>query len=370
VVRGRPQRDSTPLFANVKASNMDVDPFSQKLPSPGLPSSQQWPAPIDYPIFETQPLEKPRPVIESLLDVSSRMIFGGGSKTFKTWAMSDMALSIATGFPFWLFTAFQANCLYVNFELKEFYMQRRLLAIRLAKKVLLKPGQLCVWNLRGYEVPLEMFKLELIRLIRKFGILVVFIDPFYKLLGGRDERMSAEINLIMATFDEINRLTGASIVFAAHFTKGNQAGKEAIDRISGGGSINRDPDNLVTLTKHETDQAFSVDFTLRDFAPIDPFVVRWEYPLLVRTDLDPEKIKRIGRPMLHDPDELFSIIKANDDELSTEQLVKKCKEELGWVRSTFFRKLDTLKKSKRIWLSVASEKWNVKTEKISNSLRI
>jgi AAA domain-containing protein len=339
---------------------MDVDPFSQKLPSPGLPSSQQWPAPIDYPIFETQPLEKPRAVIENLLDASSRMIFGGGSKTFKTWAMSDMALSIATGFPFWLFKAFQANCLYVNFELKEFYMRQRLLAIRLAKKLVLKPGQLSVWNLRGYEVPLEMFKLELIRLIRHRDILVVFVDPFYKLLGGRDERMSAEINLIMAAFDEVNRITGASIIFAAHFTKGNQAGKESIDRISGGGSINRDPDNLVTLTKHETDHAFSVDFTLRDFAPITPFVVRWEYPLLVRTDLDPDKIKRPtpGRPTLN-PQALCELIRKHDDELSTKELVELAIKELTWSERTIYDKLRLLKKSKRIFESVSNGKWNV-----------
>ena len=104
----------------------------------------------------------------------------------------------------------------------------------------------------------------------------------------------------MAVFDEINRLTGASVVFAAHFTKGNQAGKESIDRISGGGSLNRDPDGLVTLTRHETDHAFTVDFTLRDFAPIEPFVVKWEYPLLVRDNyLDPEKINNTGDVSKH-----------------------------------------------------------------------
>jgi hypothetical protein len=344
----------------MKGPNMDVDPFSQKLPAPGLPAAQQWPAPIDYPIFEKSPLEKPRTVIENILDASSRMIFGGGSKTFKTWAMSDMALSVATGVPFWLFTASQANCLYVNFELKEFYFRERLLAIRLAKKLALKPGQLSVWNLRGYEVPLEMFKIELIRLIRQLNVLVVFVDPFYKLLNGRDERMSAEINLIMAAFDEVNRITGATIVFAAHFTKGNQAGKESIDRISGGGSINRDPDNLVTLTKHETEHAFSVDFTLRDFAPIAPFVVQWEYPLLVRTDLDPEKIKRPtpGRPALN-PQDLYELIKKYDDELTTSALVTLAIKQLTWSERTIYDKLRFLKKSKRVFESVASGKLNV-----------
>jgi hypothetical protein len=340
---------------------MDLEALKQPGAKIGVPTFPAWPEPADYPIFENEILEKPRPLVENLLDVSSRMIFGGGSKTYKTWAMSDMALSIATGVEWWSFAAIQAPCLYVNFELKKFYMQKRLKAIRLAKKLEVKPAQLFIWNLRGHEVPLDAFKLELVKLIKRSAIQVVFIDPFYKLLGGRDERLSAEINLIMAAFDEINRITGATVVFAAHFTKGNQAGKEAIDRISGGGSINRDPDNLVTMTKHETEHAFTVDFTLRDFAPVEPFVVRWEYPLLIRTDLDPEKIKRPAtrlRPGF-EPEELFNLIKANDDELSTEELIAKAGEKLKWSRRTVLNKLETLKRAKRIWVSIASNKWNV-----------
>jgi AAA domain len=321
----------------------------------------EWPEPITYGEFKTQPLEKPRPLVENLLDVSSRMIFGGGSKTYKTWAMTDMALSVNAGMPWWGFEAFQALCLYVNFELKEYYMQRRLRAIEAVKKLDLSAVEsLIVWNLRGYEVPLETFKLELLKRIEKFGILVVFIDPFYKLLAGRDERISAEINLIMAAFDEVNRLTGATVIFAAHFTKGNQAGKEAIDRISGGGSINRDPDNLVTLTKHETEHAFTVDFTLRDFAPIPPFVVRWEYPLLIRTDLDPEKIKKpLGRRQECDPAELIRMVAANDDELSTGDLIAKVELELGWSSRTIARKLEILRKQKKLFKSKTTDHWNI-----------
>lgn len=322
----------------------------------------QWPKPITYGEFKRQPIEKPRPLVENLLDVSSRMIFGGGSKTYKTWAMTDMALSLNSGVAWWGFQAFQALCMYVNFELKEYYMQRRLRAIEAAKRIGASAvDSLIVWNLRGYEVPLEAFKIELLKRIREYGILAVFIDPFYKLLAGRDERVSAEINLIMAAFDEINRLTGATVIFAAHFSKGNQAGKEAIDRISGGGSINRDPDNLITLTGHSTEHAFTVDFTLRDFAPIAPFVVRWEYPLLARAeDLDPSDLKKPtrGRPAL-DPQELFELIKANDDELSTKELILLAEKKLTWSPRTVYDKLRILKKAKRIRESIASGNWNV-----------
>jgi AAA domain len=325
----------------------------------------EWPEPIIYQEFERQPIEKPRPLVEGILDVASRMIFGGGSKTYKTWAMSDLALSVVVGAPWWGFTAYVAAALDVNFELKPYYMQRRLRAIRAAKKI--DCGELHILNLRGVEVMLEAFVEMLLKLIEKHKILIIFVDPFYKLLAGRDERVSAEINQILAAFDRINLLTGASVIFAAHFTKGNQAGKESIDRISGGGSINRDPDNLVTLTKHETEHAFTVDFTLRDFAPVAPFVVRWEHPLLVRTDLDPDRIKRpqasrLGRggaPSSYSIENLFKLIEENDDELATEQLISLANQTLGWARRTVFNKLEILKRSKRIFFSMATNKWNI-----------
>src|SRR5215469_867478 len=306
-----------------------------------------WPQPVRYAEFKTQLIEKPRPIVENLLDVSSRMIFGGGSKTYKTWVMTEMALSVVVGADWWGFSTYAMPALYVNFELKDYYMQRRMRAIQSAKK--LSDGPLYVWNLRGYEITLSAFVSELLELVKSLGVMLVFIDPFYKLLAGRDERVSAEINQILAAFDDVNRLTGATVVFSAHFTKGNQAGKDSMDRISGGGSINRDPDDLVTMTKHEEEHAFTVEFTVRDFAPIEPFVVRWEHPLLVRTDLDPTKLRKpAGRPSF-DAQDLYRLIQINDDELSSGELAQAAAEEFGWSRRTVFNKLKAL--GKRVFLS-------------------
>lgn len=341
----------------MKALAMDED-FLQPLPHPELPNVV-WPAPVIYAELCGMDFPKPTVMVANLLESSSRMLFGGGSKTFKTWAMCDLAVSIAAGVPFWGFDCLQCACLYVNFELKAIHMRHRLAAIIRAKKLGQIDLPLYVWNLRSYDIPLQSFKAELLTRIEQSHALVVFVDPFYKLLGFRDERVSSEINFILAVFEEINRLSNASIVCAAHFTKGNQAAKDSIDRISGGGAINRDPDTLLTLTKHETDEAFTVDFTMRDFSPIAPFVVTWNYPLLVRSDLDPDKIKRPGRPKLNG-EELFKIIKAFDDQLDTDQLLEKAGDLLNWSRATFYRKLDELAHSKRIYKSLATDKWNLK----------
>lgn len=325
------------------------------------PQFPKWPAPIEYLDFKATELTPPVRLIANMLNSKCRMIFGGGSKTFKTWAMCDMTLSSVAGATWWGFSTSQAKMIYVNFELTDYEMQQRLCAIEKAKGLKIDKDQLYIWNLKNQEITLPFFKQELLKLIEDHSALGVCIDPFYKLLDGADERLSASINPILAAFDEINRLTPATVIFAAHFTKGNQAGKESIDRISGGGSINRDPDTLLTLTKHEVEYAFTVDFTLRSFAPICPFVVRWEYPLLIRTELDPEQIKRPaprgGRPA-YDPKALLALIKDNDDELTTEELITKAGEMFGWSRRTVFNKLETLKNSKHIFFSMASGRWN------------
>jgi hypothetical protein len=45
---------------------------------------------------------------------------------------------------------------------------------------------------------------------------------------------------------------------------------------------------MLTFTPHQEADAMSVEMALRNFAPVDPFVVRWEHPLWQRdAELDP-----------------------------------------------------------------------------------
>jgi hypothetical protein len=321
------------------------------------------PEPVRYSDFETAPVEKPKIIIENLLDSSSRMVFGGGSKTYKTWAMSDMALSIATGIPWWGFKCFAFPVLYVNFELKPYYARERFKAIRRTKSITVPPQSLWIWNLRDYSVgkDLNAFRQQVIAFILLNSIVVIFLDPFYKLLGEHDERISAELEPILSMFEEISRQTNCSTITSAHYTKGNQASKDPIDRISGGGAINRHPDTLITLTNHATNGAFAVDIITRDFVPIEPFVVKWLYPLLVQeSSLDPAKLRKpVGRNAEYSGSDILEILKDHDDQLSTTELQKLVRKETGMVASTFYELFKKLKGSRSVFRSKLSEKWNV-----------
>jgi RecA-family ATPase len=321
------------------------------------------PDPVEYNDFEKSPIVKPKAIVQNLLDSSSRMVFGGGSKTFKTWAMSDLAISIACGLPWWVFNCSIFPILYVNFELKPFYARERFKAIRIAKGINKIPGNMWIWNLRDINVSnnLNAFRDQAVEAILKYSIAVIFLDPFYKLLGERDERISAELIPILNIFEEISQKTDTSTVTSAHYTKGNVAAKDPLDRISGGAAINRHPDSLLMLTRHETEGSFTIDVITRDFPPLDQFVVTWEYPLL-RSDatLDPKKIKapKQGRPKEYDSNDILSVLKEHDDECSTTELFKVVHEEIGMGERCFYELLKELKNSKQIFKSKLTTKWN------------
>jgi hypothetical protein len=139
---------------------------------------------------------------------------------------------------------------------------------------------------------------------------LIVLDPIYKLYGGTDENAAGDVAELLNSLERMATDTGAAIAFGAHFAKGNASAKEAIDRISRSGAFARDPDSLLIFTKHETDDVFTVEPILRNFAPIEPFAVRWQFPLMqLADDLDPSKLKQVaGRKRAYNPKKLLAAI--------------------------------------------------------------
>ena len=100
------------------------------------------------------------------------------------------------------------------------------------------------------------------------------------------------------------------MVFGAHFSKGNQANKESIDKVSGSGVYRRDPDSIRNFSKHEEDGALVVEADLRNLKPLEQFVVRWEYALMVRDAcLNPAKLKTgISKKAIYTVDDLIKVL--------------------------------------------------------------
>jgi hypothetical protein len=67
---------------------------------------------------------------------------------------------------------------------------------------------------------------------------------------------------------------------------------------------------MLTFTKHEVEDAFTVESTLRDFKRLDPFVVKWEYPLLAGDCLlNPKKLKSgLSKSAIYTIDDLLRVL--------------------------------------------------------------
>jgi hypothetical protein len=238
------------------------------------------------------------------------LAFGGSSKSYKTWCLLDLAISVATGTDWLGRRTAQGRVLFVNFEIQPYPWQHRIAAVAKAKGIEIKHGQIVLWNLRGHAADFRQIIPRIIERARQENFALIVLDPIYKLYGNTDENSAGNVALLLNSLERLAMETGAATGFGAHFAKGNASAKEAIDRISSSGVFARDPDSLLIFTQHEEKDAFAIEPILRNFAPVEPFVVRWEFPLMRRDDdLDPSKLKQaVGRKKEHDPKKLLAAI--------------------------------------------------------------
>ena len=69
--------------------------------------------------FAAEPPSPPPQIIEGILHQGCKMILGGTSKSNKSWCLLDLALSVASGEPWWGRRCVKQPVVYINFELHE-----------------------------------------------------------------------------------------------------------------------------------------------------------------------------------------------------------------------------------------------------------
>lgn len=246
---------------------------------------------------------EPPELVKGLLHQGSKLIIGGTSKGRKTFSLLDLAISVQAGVKWWGFPTTQGRVCYINFEIQESFFARRIESIAQAKNTTIHPGMLMGWTLRGHADGIEKMAEDMLDDLLEGQFALIIFDPIYKALGDRDENKAGDVASMLNELESIAVKTGAAIAFGAHYSKGNQAAKESIDRIGGSGVFARDPDSILTMTAHEQEDCFTVEATLRNFPPIEPFVLQWQYPLFYVVDnLDPSALKQTpgGRPKKDD----------------------------------------------------------------------
>ena len=332
VVRGDTEKEQTLLSLSAGARDWDSWVSSMQNNFPDIMTQED---------FYNQDLQEPPKIIEGLLHRQLSLVIGGSSKTYKSWTLLDMAMSVANGTDFWGMKTEKGKVLYINFEISDYYMRKRLEMISDAKGIDLPSENFYIWNLRGQAQALENIRPTFTKIMANANFSMVILDPIYKTLGNRDENAAGDINSLMNEMEHLALETGAAVVFATHFSKGNQAAKSPIDRISGSGVFARSPDTILVMTEHEDDGCYTVDSTVRNFDTPRPFVVKMNFPLFERVEADPAKLKRAGgRPQAEDsiPDVMACFSPKGDEWLSQKDVVKSV-EEMGHSPSTIKRQI-------------------------------
>ncbi len=323
-------------------------------------SEDDLPEIVDSGRLVSSPPPKPAELVCGLLHRGSKLVLGGGSKSYKTWALTDLGLSVSHGEPWLGFKTTKGRCLYLNLELQPWAFSERISSVAKAKNIEVADGLFEVWNLRGYAAPYHVLIPKIKERVAQADYALILVDPIYKVLGDADENAAGDIGRLLNALEELSVTSGAAVAFGAHFSKGNQSQKQAEDRISGSGVFARDPDSIMVMTRHEEEGAFTVDSILRNFKPVEPFVIRWDFPLFRRdTALNPAKLKQLTASKKYTVEQILKVL--NGVRLSTENWCKTARAEIGMSRRTFYDLLQEAKASKTLKQS-RNGQWFIENE--------
>jgi AAA domain len=123
---------------------------------------------------------------------------------------------------------------------------------------------------------------------------LIILDALYRLLPPNcDENSNANMAGVYNAIDGYIDRIGSGVFLVHHSSKGNQSGKSVTDTGAGAGAQSRACDTHFILRPHEENGCVVVDAAVRSFPPIEPFCLRWHFPIwTLAGDLDPENLRK------------------------------------------------------------------------------
>jgi hypothetical protein len=309
--------------------------------------------PLKIQSVDQLPNEFPPVIIDGLLRKREILLMGGKAKRQKSWARLDLLYCVANGMPWLGLETTRSKVIHLDFESHSASLRNRFELIRdsygkgdFANLYVVtlreRDDYFMAGDIEGLSVELADLRPELFSL-----------DPIYQLLGGKNESDPGVVTQLLRSFLRLGLSLEMAICLIQHFTKGDASEKESQDRFSGTAVWSRFPDALVTFTDNEDEDCFGVEFTLRDFAPLQSRGVRWKFPRFhCDSSVDPERLKKPqgGRPKLNTAEQLAGLIHG-DEEISYTDLLRRAQKICGMKKVTFDRRLREAKQQGLIYLS-------------------
>ena len=303
-------------------------------------------------------IRMPDQLIEGILYRGNKMAFVGESKFGKTWSLLHLGISLSEGLNWMNFKTKKCKVLFVNPEIMEASFKLRIQSI--AKTI--TGGSPTSENFdyvttRGLNLNADQLLPELKKLVsgKEYGVII--IDSVYKLYDDNmEENSNSDVGRFLNKLETLAYESGASVIFSHHFSKGNQANKAAIDRSSGAGAWGRDPDVILSATPHKEKGCFIVDFNLRDFKPVEPFVIRTAWPnLIVDRSLDAGDIKTTQFEKQYDLKPILDLMSKKS--YSTTELQRAVEKETGMKSSAFYKVWPEIQKADGV-VKVDDKNWH------------
>lgn len=235
-----------------------------------------------------------KPLIHGFLRIGETMNIIAPPKTGKSWLVTDLALSIATGTPWFGYPCEKGKVLIIDNELHSETSANRIPKVIEARGVDLNSvkDDIYVENQRGDLKNIEDIAQELDDL-KGYGFKLVIIDAFYRALPrGTDENDNGSVAGLYNLIDRYAEVLNCAFVLIHHTSKGNQSLKAVTDVGAGAGSQSRAADAHVVLRRHREEGCVVMDSVVRSFPSHDPICLRWNWPLWNRDDtLNPEDLE-------------------------------------------------------------------------------
>lgn len=236
------------------------------------------------------------PVVEGLLRRGETMNVISSSKAGKSWLVTDLALSVATGRP-WLETYHTtAGCvLIIDNELHAESSAHRIPKVAEARGISLDlvHEKVFVLNLRGQLR--DVFSLgSFFQSVEPGHYDVIVLDAFYRFMPrDMDENDNGTMAHLYNQLDRYADRLECAFVLIHHSTKGSQSGKAVTDVGAGAGSQSRATDTHLILRPHQEAGAVVLEAAVRSWPPIEPMVLRWEFPVWTPAPgLDPTELRQ------------------------------------------------------------------------------
>lgn len=240
-----------------------------------------------------------------VFDLGALSLLSGASKSRKSWVATELAIAAASGGIFQGYACEKRRkVLYVDLELRNHSLAKRMHSVCSAKNV--EPSSLngflmtLPWRHVHLSHSTPQIIAEITRIAREWGAEYIIIDPLYILMDG-DESDPEVVQSVYKECAKLTRDTGAGVLMLHHFTKGSSEGKSQIDLASGSGILARMPDAVLTISRvhesHEIEDAYVFEATVRDHAPVKPYVTAWRDGLLrpLNSENFPEDLRELKR---------------------------------------------------------------------------